>query len=171
VTVIQELPGGWTALLTWDFLASGAAGLGPSRMEIRPTDPANPPRLGLSSTVLRDVSFGYARREVRRRDPAWQEASDEQEAADDYRRERLLDELAHGITDRYLATLAALYVGMVNAEHKDPHGKLAEWTGKAVSTIKNHLWQARRRDLLVSAHGKKGGQITGKAREVLGISS
>jgi hypothetical protein len=54
---------------------------------------------------------------------------------------------------------------------EDPHGKLAEWTAKTVSTIKNHLRQARRRDLLVSAHGRKGGQVTDKAPEVLGISS
>ncbi|GAA2542367.1 hypothetical protein [Pseudonocardia hydrocarbonoxydans] len=160
-TVEQELPGGWTAVMRWDTDVP-VPGRGPVTLEIRPTDPADPPPNGLSSTVLRDVSFPDAYRQLRGRGTL---SAAERFGTDSDPTTRLLRKAASdGLTDRYLAMLAAAYLVLVNAEHDRPHDALARAVGKTPATVKHHLWQAQRRELFERSHGRKGGALTEKAR-------
>jgi hypothetical protein len=160
-TVEQELPGGWTAVLRWNT-SMPVPGRGPVSLEIRPTDPAAPPPNGLSSTVLRDVSFPDAHRQLRGR--GTQQAAEQFGQEGDTTTRLLREAAADGLTDRYLALLAAAYLLLVNSEQPTPHDALARAIGKTPATVKNHLWQAQRRELFERSHGRKGGALTEKAR-------
>ncbi|WP_447041407.1 hypothetical protein [Streptomyces sp. DSM 118878] len=89
---------------------------------------------------------------------------EEQEAA---RAERLRKAAAQGVTDEYLALLASAYVGYINRGGAGPLAHLAAQVGKSQSTIKGHLWQARKRDLLTGSAGRAGGALTEKASALL----
>ncbi|MEI5100084.1 hypothetical protein RB200_17930 [Streptomyces sp. PmtG] len=71
------------------------------------------------------------------------------------------------MTDEYLAMLASAYVNYLNSGGKGPLAHLAERVGKSESTVKGHLWQARKRGLLVGAPGRAGGLLTIKATAIL----
>lgn len=58
---------GWIVTMTWD---DNDTVLGPSHMEIHPSDPGNPPAGGLSSTVLRGIDFRAAKAAVQRQGTA-----------------------------------------------------------------------------------------------------
>ena len=81
--------------------------------------------------------------------------------------ELVREALAEGITDHYLALLSIEYVGRVNAGQLKPVDRIAQELGKSLGTVKGHLWQARKRDLLIGGSaGRKGGEISEKARQL-----
>lgn len=164
---IPQKLGGWVVEMSW---AQDEIQGGPSMLVIRPKDPNNVPAGGLSSTVLREVDFRAAAAELRELMSAdadfmksvreWQ-----QDGASpiDYVREAL----SEGVTDAYLALLAAEYVGRVDAGQQKPVDQLAEELGRSLGTVKGHLWQARTRGLLEGGSaGRKGGQLSDAAQKL-----
>lgn len=152
---------GWTVLMEW---AAGADYGGPIRLEIRPQDPDAPPIGGISTTLLRDV-IQIAADELRSSPPA--QRANAKEAT--RRRTRLRKALERKVDDEYLALLSAEYIAAINEGREKPNDYLAEMVGKTTSTIRGHLWQARRPPhcVLVGSPGKLGGRLTAKGVEIL----
>lgn len=161
--VVQDL-GDWVVKMEWP---EGVESGGPGVLVIEPADPDNYPAGGISSTVLRGIDFRAALETLRRQLAAserWEVAGERHESD---RAERLKDALAQGVTDDYLALLSAAYVSAVNRGQGKPLDYLAEAVGKTASTVKGHLWQARKKDLLQGSAGRAGGQLTPKAKGLL----
>lgn len=154
----------WVAEMQWP---EGETQGGPAVLVIYPADPDACPAGGLSSTVLRDVDFGYARDKLRAslsNSKRWEHARRRTEDA----LSSLLAEHAGGaITSEYLALLSRVYVGAVQDGLDKPLDHLAVLTGNSASAIKNHLWQATRKGLLERSPGRAGGHLTSKGRAVL----
>jgi hypothetical protein len=154
----------WVAEMQWP---EGETQGGPAVLVIRPSDPDNYPAGGLSQTVLRDVDFKEALDTLRRQltsSKRWDRArrqSEEQLTA------LLVDHAAGGITPEYLALLSRVYIDAVNRGQDKPLEHLAEITRKSAAAIKNHLWQATRKDLLKRSPGRVGGHLTREATEIL----
>lgn len=168
--ILQEIwP--WQVRLAWPV---GATRGGPRWIEIRPSPNATEEDLigGLSSTVLREVDFKDAARQ-------WRELlaarSDEDEAniralqaAVRKKSDTLRRLAAEGVTkDRYLAYLSYVYLGVINAGIEPVIENLAELAGKTSSTIKGHLWQARKKGLLTSTPGLLGGDLTERGNAII----
>lgn len=75
--------------------------------------------------------------------------------------------MTEGLTDEYFALLSSAYLALVNRGQEKPVHKLADELAKSLPTVKGHLWQARKRELLTGSPGRKGGQLTPKAIEIL----
>lgn len=126
-------------------------------MTIEPLQPDTYPPGGISSTVLREIDIRAA-----------VEMLQEPLEGGTWEAEDLAALLAEqGVTDRYLATLASAYVSMVNHGVTGATGKLAEALNKTESTVKGHLWKARRNGLLTGSSGRPGGQLTEEAERLL----
>ncbi len=80
---------------------------------------------------------------------------------------RVRAELAHGVTDEYLALLSSAYVSATKRIDSNPNEYLAEHLGKSVQTIRGHLWKARKQGLLTGSAGRKGGALTPEATAIL----
>lgn len=161
--VVQDL-GEWVVRMEWP---EGVQSGGPGVLVIEPADPDSYPVGGLSSTVLRQVDFRGAADRLRAQLATRKRRSKAHERYEQDRSERLREALRHGVTEEYLALLASAYVSAVNRGQTKPLEHLADMTGKTASTIKGHLWQARKKGLLTGSAGRKGGQLTDKATKVL----
>jgi len=74
----------------------------------------------------------------------------------------------HRIDDLYYAQLARDYLDLVKIGTRHPRNVLAERYGVSSITIRDHLYQARERGLLLGAgQGKVGGRLSEKARKLL----
>ena len=143
-TVTQELPGGWVAVFKFEPW-------GPAELTIRPAEPGQPPSR-LSSTVLRDISFAKAINELDRNERRWVPAP--VRLIDDP--ELLRDLHAAGAdSPEYLVALTANYAALVGAGGMKPgkaRQRLAETIGDiSESTIRNHLWRAKRAGLVTDS--------------------
>ena len=159
-TVIQGIGDDWVVTMEWP---AGVENGGPMRLVIEPV--ADNPVGGLSSTVLRQVDFREAIERFRDQIEASQRRGREHEKYEKQRTERLRAALDEGVTDDYLALLSSAYVSAVNRGLEKPNDYLAEMAGKTTSTVRGHLWQARKQDFLTGSPGRKGGQLTDKANE------
>ncbi|WP_232070365.1 hypothetical protein [Mycobacterium noviomagense] len=163
VTLSEEIgpQGEWTAEMTW----YDDDRRGPSQVVIRPTDPDKRPAGGLSSTVLREVDFAAAVDAVRKieQHPDLEMVIDFATVGGELR-----ELSARGLTDEYLVWLSFVYCA-ASQEKPDsgPVEYLAEITGKSPAAIKSHLWHASRNGFLIRTPGRRGGQITDKARAAL----
>ncbi|OBA84677.1 hypothetical protein A5642_25855 [Mycolicibacterium mucogenicum] len=92
---------------------------------------------------------------------------EQQEAREAQSIERLRNQLANGITVEYLAMLASTYVRRVKGGQPKPVDQIAADLGKPLQTIRGHLWQARKQDLLTGSPGRKGGDLTAEAMRIL----
>lgn len=166
--VFQDLGDDWTVEMEW---RDGAYEGGPAAVWIRPTDPDNPPPGGLSSTVLRSISFRSAKTELIAKlasDPhGWRGSPEKQAAREAENIERLRQQLANGVSAEYLAMLASTYVRRVKAGQPKPVDQIAADLGKPLQTIRGHLWQARKQGLLTGSAGRKGGDLTVEAMQIL----
>jgi DNA-binding transcriptional ArsR family regulator len=151
--------GPWSVLMEWP----AGAEHGPHRIEIRPSVESSPEdvQAGLSSTVLRQIDFGGLQKVA---DQARELAS---EATTTWSSVRLREVSGHRVTDEYLARLADVYVNLVRSRESNVTAKLAEITGKAPETIRQHLKRVRKAGLLTTIPGKAGGHLTGKAKDLL----
>ncbi|WP_245721472.1 hypothetical protein [Nocardia crassostreae] len=161
--VTQDL-GDWVVRMEWPV---GVEHGGPGALLISPADPETYPVGGLSSTVLRDIDFRAALETLRRQLEGSRRWSKGRERYEADRAERLKTALAQGVTDEYLALLASAYVSAANRGQAKPLEYLAEMVGKTPSTVKGHLWQARKKELLSGSAGRAGGQLTDKATKIL----
>lgn len=158
ITVKQQL-GPWSVVMTW----SGEPVAGPDSVTLEPADDVTATDLagGLSSTVLRKVDFGSARREAR---DQWERGTDRR--PDHGPRLRLLLS-QRNVGDGFLATLAQAYVEQVGLGDRAPTAYLAEITGRSPATVRDYLKQARRRNLLTSVSHQAGGELTDQGRAAL----
>ncbi|MGL6235699.1 MAG: hypothetical protein ACRC20_10170 [Segniliparus sp.] len=162
-TFVQNL-GDWIATMRWP---EGVENGGPLSLVIEPLRPDQPPQGGLSSTVLRQIDFRKAAEMLNQHWLASKRREVVSKSLQKFIANRLRDTLDKGVTDEYLALLAQEYVSAVNRNQAKPNDHLAEMVGKTVSTIRGHLWQARKQGLLTGTPGRAGGQLTPKAQEIL----
>ncbi|MFD9908239.1 hypothetical protein [Streptomyces sp. NPDC059063] len=161
--VAQEI-GPWVVEMQWP---EGVTQGGPAALLVRPKDGESCPLGGISSTVLREIDFKEAVERLRAKVAVSEMRAQVREEYEAGRTERLRKALAQGVTDEYLATLASAYLSYLSGGGKGPLAHLAERVGKSESTVKGHLWQARKRGLLTGAPGRAGGALTRKASEIL----
>lgn len=142
---------------------------GPQRITVERTDgaPARDVARGISTTVLRRLDIAAAVKlaeQVPELDNARQALRQEfDESAE--RAGRLLAE--EGVSERYLAVLAATYKQLADAGDPAPVRRLARLVGRRPETIKDHLKKARREEYLGTVAGKAGGELTDKTRAIL----
>ncbi|GGO52285.1 hypothetical protein [Streptomyces lasiicapitis] len=162
--VVAQDIGPWVVEMQWP---EGVTQGGPAVLVVRPKDRENRPLGGISSTVLREIDFKAAAERLRAQAATSEMRSQAREEYEAGRTERLRQALAQGVTDEYLAMLASAYVNYLSGGGKGPLAHLAERVGKGESTIKGHLWQARKRGLLIGTPGRAGGVLTLKAIAIL----
>lgn len=78
----------------------------------------------------------------------------------------LRDALSEGVTPQYLVQLCAKYSTLVQRGRDHPGEYLAEPVGKSASTIKGHLWQAKKKGLFVGNAGRVGGELTPEGHRI-----
>lgn len=156
-TITRDLGNGWQAVMTWNGPVQG----GPDTLTVQPVDPQAPPFGGISTPLLREIPLADAAREAR----------EQQDVPVGYRppdpaavRAELHD---HGVTERALARVAALYVHYVNTGTARPVQVIAQDTGRSAVTVRGWLTRARKDGLLTGAHGKLGGELTPKGLAAL----
>jgi hypothetical protein len=161
-SVMQDL-GDWYVVMEWP---NGVEDGGPGRLVIQPVAGTYPVG-GLSSTVLRQIDFGKAIEDFRGQIAASQRRSREYEKYARLRVDQLRAALADGVTDEYLSRLSSEYVRAVTRGQAKVNDYLAELVGKPTSTVRGHLWQARKQGFLTGSPGRKGGELGPKANAVL----
>jgi hypothetical protein len=162
--VVQEI-GPWSVEMRWP--SSGIQG-GPCEVIVRPTNPEEQPGGGISSTVLRQINIQEAADALRTALAVDDHRRENRESREKERAARLKEILEReGISDSYLALLSSAYVRAVNDGQKNIQSHLGNFIAKGSSTVKGHLWQARKRGLLTESTGRAGGQLTDKASEIL----
>ncbi|MEU1826368.1 hypothetical protein ABZ502_28515 [Streptomyces abikoensis] len=160
---ITQTVGPWRILMRWDADADPASG--PTRVLVTPDPDAAPEavHVGVSSTVVRQIDFRRAGDQFRAARPAATAHDIAHDAEGEVLRWLLKTE---GISDAYLAFLAEAYVRAVERAVPNVTAHLAELTAKRPETMRGHLKEARKRDLLTTVPGKAGGRLTPKAREI-----
>jgi hypothetical protein len=152
--------GEWSVLMEWE---DGAESGGPVRLVIEPVDLTSPPNGGLSSTVLREVDFQEAAAKL---GSFFQMAREQNRQADEITGRQLRTALDSGISDEYLVQLCVMYSQVVKRGRDHPTEYLAELIGKSASTIKGHLWQAKKKGLFVGSAGRVGGELTPEGERI-----
>lgn len=161
-SVMQSLGEDWVVVMEWP---DGVDNGGPCRLEIKPAGDCPPG--GLSSTVVRQIDFRRAVESMREQVSASGQRDAQHEAVERWRADRLRTALTEGVTEDYLVLLADAYVRAVNRGQVNPNEYLAEMAGKSTSTVRGHLWQARKRGFLTGSPGRKGGQLTNDAASII----
>ncbi|AEM91696.1 HTH DNA binding protein [Mycobacterium phage Aeneas] len=151
--VEKDVYGGWTIEMVWGDDLQG----GPVTLTVRPTDPDNPPRGGISQTVLREINFTEAASSVRTVSSLYEGWEETLRSLSESRR----------LTDDYLTVLSAVYSDFTSKGGKKPLEHLQEITGKSNAAVKSHLWQATRRGLLARSPGRRSGSLTAKGEGIL----
>ncbi len=161
---VVEKVGDWVVTMEWP---DGTANGGPSRMVIEPIDKM--PVGGLSSTVLRQINFRDALGSLPAAINSAANPQAELAAMREFERDALQSAFSKGATtDDYLALLSSVYLNRVSAGQEKPVDRIAEELGRSLATVKGHLWQARRRGLLVGGSaGRKGGELSDEADKLV----
>lgn len=155
----------WVAEMQWP---EGRTQGGPAVLLIYPSDPDACPPGGLSQTVLRDMNFREALDLLRAGLTFSKRAQRVRQQVTDNLAKLLIEHAKGGsITPAYLATLSRAYLDAVDNGQGRPLDHLAGITGKSTAAIKNHLWQATRKGILVRSPGRAGGHLTTKGRTEL----
>lgn len=158
--------GAWTVEMTWPRDADQG---NPWEIRIRPTEGATTEDAfgGIPATLLRRIDLAEA---VSHLHTVYGRSSELRQAVD-----AIADSLAAAarrnmVDDFYLATLSAAYVALVQLGSPSVTEALANMTGKASETVRIHLKRARSAGLLTAgAKGRAGGQLTDKAKAILGL--
>lgn len=161
--IVQSVGDDWIAIMEWP---EGAEDGGPSRLTMKPL--RKMPVGGLSSTVLRQVDFKAAIELFRdQRVASRQHGKVNPEDLRAFERSRLRAALSEGVTDQYLAMLSFEYVRAVDRGQANINDYLAELVGRPVGTVRGHLIRARRDGLLSGTHGRKGGELSPQADDLV----
>jgi hypothetical protein len=161
-SVMQPVGDDWVAVMEWP---DGVEDGGPSRLVIEPIDKM--PVGGLSSTVLRQIDFRDAIGRHRKQLAESHRRAGPLQRLRDFERAQLRSALADGVTDYYLALLSWQYVQATGRGQANINDYMAELVGKPVGTVRGHLIRARHGGLLTGSHGRKGGELTEAAEEIL----
>lgn len=138
-------------------------------MTVEPAEGAEPRDVvrGISTTVLRRLDLAAAVNLAKMAPKAQQtleNATRELDAGGEAAGRLLATE---GVSDRYLALLAATYAAMAESGAPAPVPWLARLIERRPETVKDHLKKARRDGYLGTVAGKAGGEVTDKAKAVL----
>jgi hypothetical protein len=160
---VTRREGAWLVCMWWP---PGPVTGGPQRITIEPAPSAAPGDVarGISTTVLRRLNPVRCSGEVVPHPPPSDADPDHSPKAGHTAR-RLLE--GEGVSPAYLAVLALAYTQLADSGAPAPVRELAALVGRKTPTVKEHLQRARREGLLTTVTGKAGGQLQGKAREVL----
>ncbi|MFF4223217.1 hypothetical protein ACFYZH_10170 [Streptomyces abikoensis] len=162
IEVVQHA-GAWTIRMWWP---TGPITGGPQRVTVEAAKGASARDVarGISSTILRQIDTASATENA-----ADLSTSDLPGTSDFERQGHALRALLaqEGVSAAYLALLASLYRDMANSGKRALIPDLAAFVDRSPVTVKGHLQQARREGYLTGTHGKTGGELTSKAREVL----
>ncbi|WP_167152469.1 Rrf2 family transcriptional regulator [Streptomyces sp. MBT27] len=165
---VQQVIGRWRVSFAWKPDAD--PGSGPHRMQVDPVAGYNPDPVGVSSTVMRQIDFRRAGELFRLSLPDAEQANEETRAQwVESSGTALRDAASKGVTDLYLALLADTYVRLVQVGERSVTATLADMAAKKPDTIRTHLKEARKRDLLSSIPGKAGGRLTKAARDLINL--
>ena len=154
--------GSWAVTLWWP---SDAVSGGPRAIYVEQAEDGDSQEIarGISSTTLRQIDIAEASEGVF--DVLAKIQSFKSDLGDS---REIYERLSQGgITDLYLAVLAAQYVKIVDLGKRAPIKDLSMWSGKNEGTLKGHLREARKRGILTKVDGKAGGQLTEKAESLL----
>ncbi|OMC13456.1 hypothetical protein A5735_12300 [Mycolicibacter heraklionensis] len=159
---MQQLGDDWMVVMEWpDEVDDG----GPMRLTVHPI--SKMPVGGLSSTVLRQIDFRGAIESLRKQRASSKQRTHEHEAIRKFESDQLRAALAEGITPSYLALLSSHYVRSAERGQANINDYLAELVGKPVGTVRGHLIRARREGLLSGQHGRKGGELSAEAKQLV----
>lgn len=161
----QPLGDEWVVVMEWP---EGVTDGGPARLIIEPVDKM--PVGGLSSTVLRRIDFRDAVERHRLQLAQSRQTGDKSifEQLRETERAELRRALTEdGVSDYYLAFLSWQYVQAAGTGQSNINDFLAEMVGKPVGTVRGHLIRARQKGLLTGSHGRKGGELTDAAEDLL----
>lgn len=138
---------------------------GPRSVYVEAAEDAEPQEIsrGVSTTVLRQINIAEVVAEV---EPLLGKLRTAKKSIEESQKV-FSDLLKEGITDEYLAVLSMYYVDSVNMGKRAPIQDLVIWTGRNQATLKGHLREARKRQILTKVEGKAGGQLTEKALSLL----
>lgn len=162
LSVMQPVGDDWVVVMEWP---AGVEDGGPARLVIEPV--SKMPVGGLSSTVLRRINFRSAIENMREQIAASDLRAREHEAIREFERDALRQALRDGVTKSYLALLSWHYVRAVERGQANINTYLAELVGKPIGTVRGHLIRARHEGLLSGSHGRKGGDLSPEAEELL----
>lgn len=165
LSVMQPVGDDWVVTMEWP---RGVEDGGPSRLVIEPV--GKMPVGGLSSTVLRQIDFRSAIENFKAQIAAsdtYHLREDAMAALTSFESAQLRSALSEGVTPRYLALLSSEYVRAVERGRANINDYLAELVGKPVGTVRGHLIRARHDGLLSGSHGKKGGELSTEAKELI----
>ncbi|MYT33807.1 MULTISPECIES: hypothetical protein [unclassified Streptomyces] len=164
---ITQEQGAWVIRMWWP---PGPVNGGPQRITIESAEgaPARDVARGISTTVLRRLDLPGAVKMAAEMGPKGQEVmqglTEAMQQAGDTAGALLESE---GVSETYLAFLAAVYKSAADAGEAAPVQWLARRIKRSPETVKGHLKQARRDGFLTTIAGKAGGELTDKANAVL----
>jgi len=163
--IIQE-QGAWLIRMWWP---TGAITGGPQRITVEAAgdSAARDVARGISTTVLRRLDLAAAMKlaeSAPELQQGVQEAAGKVEEAGSSAGLLLAN---GGVSEIYLAMLAATYKTMADMGAPAPVPWLARLIGRRPETVKDHLKRARREGYLTTVAGKAGGELTEKATETL----
>lgn len=161
-SVMQAIGDDWVVVMEWP---AGVEDGGPARLVIEPI--GKMPVGGLSSTVLRQIDFRGGIEGLREQIAASAAREAEAKGLREFERDQLRQAMSDGVTRQYLALLAWHYVRAADRGQANINEYLAELVGKPVGTVRGHLIRARRDGLLSGTHGKKGGELSADASELV----
>lgn len=159
---MQQIGDDWVVIMEWP---EGVENGGPSRLVIEPIDKM--PVGGLSSTVLRRVDFKGGIEGLREQIAASAAREEETKGLREFERKQIRALMSDGVTQQYLSILAWHYVRAADRGQANINEYLAGLVGKPVGTVRGHLMRARREGLLSGTHGKKGGELSAAASELV----
>lgn len=159
---MQAIGDDWLVVMEWP---EGVEDGGPSRLAVEPV--GKMPVGGLSSTVLRQINFRGAIDDFRSQIGSDTRRDNQRDAMVAFERDQLRSAMSGGVTPGYLALLAWHYVRAAERGQPNINDYLAELVGKPVGTVRGHLIRARRDGLLSGSHGRKGGELSPEADELV----
>jgi hypothetical protein len=163
---ITQGQGAWVIRMWWP---TGPIAGGPQRITVEASEGAvtRDVARGISTTVLRRLDLAAAMK-LAEQAPELQQGMEEVtakvEEAGSSAGLLLADQ---GVSETYLAMLAATYKTMADMGAPAPVPWLARLIGRRPETVKDHLKRARREGYLTTVAGKAGGELTEKATEAL----
>ncbi|MFP3992013.1 hypothetical protein U9R90_31975 [Streptomyces sp. E11-3] len=163
---ITQGQGAWVIRMWWP---TGPITGGPQRITVEAAEGAATRDVarGISTTVLRRLDMAAAMK-LAEQAPELQQGMKEVTAKVEQAGEAagllLADE---GVSEPYLAMLAATYKTMADMGAPAPVPWLARLIDRRPETVKDHLKRARREGYLTTVAGKAGGELTDKATEIL----
>ncbi|WP_405019059.1 hypothetical protein OHV05_21035 [Kitasatospora sp. NBC_00070] len=164
---VTQQQGAWVVRMWWP---SGPINGGPQRITIEQADdaPARDVARGISTTVLRRLDLQAALDAAKKLAPeALTTLEDLTQKLNGMGEAAGLLLANEGVSEQYLAMLAATYKVMADTGAPAPVPWLARLIERRPETVKDHLKKARRDGYLSTLAGKAGGELTDKAQAVL----